>query len=351
MERDLPLPNPGRVADTDTYDGAVSQLIHLGDGEVLLFYHETDGEHVAPSGRIVVRRSFDYANTWSDPQPVVDLPDTDPSSFSVVHPPDSERVVVFAVAYAFPDQFGYESFPSREFVATHVIESTDNGYSWSDPTPIHGKLSIDTATPFGGSVRTENGLLTIFQSDSHELEGLFSTDGGTSWGGNVSVASSPEGHQLSEPVPCRITPQKIVLFGRDNATGGFYAIKSSDGGRVWEEPLFFAPSGHGPPNPVWVNRTGPNEVTAVWGDRKDNCIYQSSMSARLTWQDPTALTTEPRKRLHNQITTMEKTSYWDGDAGDFGYPTFIQLGPTHEDCLLVCYDGGPRPNLWAMTLY
>lgn len=349
MSDRLMLPDPDRVADTDTYDGAVSQLVHLGGGELLLLYHSTPERHVGPEGRIVARRSTNCGTSWSNPRPVIDEQETDPSSFSVVHESASGRVVVLAVAYAFPDSPDYETFPDREFVATHQVESTDGGHTWSDPKRIDQKLSLTTAKPFGGAVETTNGLMTAFQSDNHEIEVLFSTDDGRTWGHRAAVAHSPNGHQLSEPVPCRITSEKILIFGRDNETGGFYAIRSSDGGRIWNDPLFFAPGE--PPNPIWVKRTGPNELTAVWGDRTTGCIYQTTTSAQLVWQDPTALADAPRKRLHERIGDIDRTSYWDGDAGDFGYPTFVQTGPCRADCLLVCYDEADRPNLWQMALY
>jgi hypothetical protein len=257
---------------------------------------------------------------------------------------------VFAVGYAFHGEYDGETFPEREFVATHEIVSTDGGRTWSDPDPIDHCLAIATAAPFGGSIATENGLLTVFQSDTHEIEALISTDGGRTWDDGAFIADSPDGHQLAEPVPCVVTQEKTLVFGRDNETGGFYAVRSRDGGLTWGDPVFFNPTGGEAPNPIWVKRTGPNELTAVWGDRTDRYVYQVSMSAQLAWQHPPSLSRQPRTQLHRQIGAADRSSYWDGDAGDFGYPTFVQLGEDRSDCLLVCYDEGERPNLWQMAL-
>lgn len=344
------LPEPKRVADTDTYDGAVSQLAHTTDGTVLLIYHTSQTGHVAPDGHLVVRHSSDKGNTWSDPEPVMKRKGVDPSSFSVVHETSSSRIIVFAVGYAFSNDYSSGTFPEREFVGTYKLVSNDGGQTWSNKGTIDQSLTINTAAPFGGSVATRNGLLTVFQSDAHELEVLISDDNGESWDQNVFVASSPKSHQLAEPVPCAVSREKTLIFGRDNETGGIYAIRSHDGGLSWEDPVFFSITSGEEPNPIWIKKTGANELTAVWGDRTDHRIYQASISAQLAWQDPTALSRQHQKCLHQQIGDTNRTSYWNGDAGDFGYPTFIQFGQTGSDSLLVCYDENKRPNLWQMAL-
>lgn len=350
MSENHSLPGPGRIADTCTYDGAVSQLVQIADGTVLLFYHLSQTGHVAPDGRLVVRRSSDNGNTWSNPKSVIEKDGIDPSSFSIVHHPSYDRIIVFAVGYAFKNNRDNELFPDREFVAAYKIVSTDGGRTWGELKPVDQYLTIETVVPFGGSVLTSSGLLTAFQSDTHKIEILISGDDGKTWGNNVFVTGSPEGHQLAEPVPCAVTPEKTIIFGRDNETGGVYAIRSRDGGLSWESPIFFNLTQGETPNPIWIKRTGANELTAVWGDRTDRCVYQVSISAQLAWQSPPALSEQHRKCLHRQIGHENKASYWDGDAGDFGYPTFIELGDSRSDYLLVCYDEDERPNLWQMAL-
>jgi hypothetical protein len=75
------------------------------------------------------------------------------------------------------------------------------------------------------------------------------------------------------------------------------------------------------------------------------------MSADLAWQDPSAMEGEQLKRLHRHVGTAESASYWGGDAGNFGYPTFVQLGPRRADRLVVFYDGVEKPDLWKTSLY
>lgn len=73
------------------------------------------------------------------------------------------------------------------------------------------------------------------------------------------------------------------------------------------------------------------------------------MSAHLAWQDPTELAREPRFRLRKQRSDPTTASYWDGWAGDFGYPTFVQLGPSKSDIFITFYNENPKPDLWQLT--
>lgn len=74
------------------------------------------------------------------------------------------------------------------------------------------------------------------------------------------------------------------------------------------------------------------------------------MSAHLPWQDPRAIADDLRMRLHRQIGSAESASYWSGDAGDSGYPTYVQPGLSDDDLLVTFYDEGPKPNLWQLPL-
>jgi len=348
-------PAPSRVADTPTYDGPVTQLIETNSGDLLLFYHRSDIGHTAPDGRVALRRSTDRGKTWTEPRIIHDEPDRDVLDPSVVYDPDSGRIHLFDVAVGFSEPVespsDLHSLPSRENFDTFLVESTDYGDTWQEPRPIADRLDGERVIPFGGSARTSEGVITCFYSRDWTLQALISSDAGQTWNRHVSITESPDGRQLCEPVPCAITESKLLVFGRDNATGDFFALKSADGGLTWRAPVFFNPMDSEAPAPIWCKKTGPNRLTAVWGDRDDLCVYAVNMSAHLVWQDPTELARESRKRLHKATVSPEDASYWDGGAGDFGYSTFAQLGKHPSDILVTCYDGAPWPDVWMMALY
>lgn len=341
---------PGPVADTDTYDGATSNLVELANDDILLFYHQNDAEHIAPDGRIVQRRSTDFGQTWSEPKRIHDEPEKDAAAPSAIYSADANRIVLFDIVAEFPGTPDFESKPERRNFDTKKLVSGDGGRTWSDPTSISNDLESGPAVPFGGGARTRRGLLTAFGSRDWQIETMLSNDGGASWGSNA-VVDSPPGRKLCEPVPCPITDERIIIYGRDNETADFFAIRSSDGGRSWSHPVFFNPAENSSPTPIWVQKTGRNELTAVYADRDDQFLYTLTTSAGLAWQDPTTLAEESRNRLHQHVGTAETSSYWDGDAGDFGYPTFIQLGSEPSDILVTFYDEAGRPNIWQTYLY
>jgi len=80
-------------------------------------------------------------------------------------------------------------------------------------------------------------------------------------------------------------------------------------------------------------------------------VYAVRMSAQLAWQDPSAIEDEPKRRIHRHVGTSDRVSYWGGGAGDFGYPSFVQLCDTPGNMLVAFYDEDDAPNIWVMPLY
>jgi Neuraminidase (sialidase) len=175
-------PAPSRVADTPTYDGAVTQLIETNSGDLLLFYHQSDIGHTAPDGRIVLRRSTDRGETWTEPRIIHDESDRDVLGPSVVYDPDSGRVNLFDVAVGFSEPVvspsDLRSLPSRENFDTLLVESTDHGNTWQEPRPITDRLDGERVIPSGGSTRTSERVITCFYTCDWVLQALISTDEG-----------------------------------------------------------------------------------------------------------------------------------------------------------------------------
>jgi hypothetical protein len=339
----------GRVATTDTYDGAAHGVVQTADDDLVLVYTENDNHHHSPDGRIVARRSSNRGATWSDRTYLHNPSARDVTSPSVIDLAGSDRILVFDVSFAVEEPADHTTNPARWAYDTHLIESPDGGRTWNDPASITDRFSNEQVIPFGGVAETSNGLLTAFYSHQWDIEILLSEDGKT-WSDSRTIATPPPDRKFCEPVPCAVTREKTLVFCRDNATGDFCALKSADGGTTWSDPVYFNPTNSPSPKPLWAKKTGPNELTALWGDRDDGYIYAVSMSAHLAWQDPTEIDREPRYRLHKQVGDADAASYWDGTAGDFGYPTFVKLGPTKSDVFVTFYDESPRPNLWYQTL-
>jgi hypothetical protein len=340
---------PKRVADTQTYDNE-PHVLQLVDGDLLLIYRtaelsdaadpsEISPGHVSNKGKIVARISEDHGRTWSSPIVVRNHPDYDTRNQSVVYDRDDDRVVVF---YRLTDAVAtFEGHSGLQ--GNFFVESTDGAHTWTEPVEVSDELGT-TICPFGGYARTTNGLIAQWYGNG-AVEALFSTDGGRTWGSRVTVAdeSGTEGRQLTEPVPCAITENRIVTFGRDNETGDFFAVTSPDGGRTWADPVYFNPTGMDRGAPAWAKKTGANEVTLVWGDRTNSCLYALHASAQLAWQDPERLAAQPAKPIHEALAEKH--------LEDSSYPTFAQLGDGHNTILTAFYDEDEMPNVWLMSLY
>ena len=340
---------PKRVDDTQTYDNE-PHVIRLVDGDLLLVYRtaglsdaadpsEISPGHVSNDGKIVARISVDGGRTWGSAIVVRDHPEYDTRNQSVVYDRDDDRLVVF---YRLLDAVAaFEGDP--ELHGNFFVESTDGGRTWSEPAKVSDELGTTTC-PLGGYARTANGLIAEWYGNG-TVEALFSADGGQTWGDRVTVAgkSDTEGRQLTEPVPCAITEDRIVTFGRDNETGDFFAVRSPDSGRTWGNPVYFDPTGMDRGTPVWAKKTSANELTLVWGDRTNQCLYALHASAQLAWQNPTRLAELPVKPIHEALAE----EYLE----DFSYPTFAQLGDGHGTILVAFYDEDETPNVWLTSLY
>jgi len=155
-------PAPSRVSDTPTHDGAVTQLVGTESGDLLLFYHQSDTGHMTPDGRVVLRRSTDRGETWTELRITHNEPDRDILDPSVVYDPSSGRMHLFDVMAGFSElaesPSDLRSWPSRENSDTFLVESTDHGDTWQEPRPITVSLDGERVVPFGGRARTSRGL-------------------------------------------------------------------------------------------------------------------------------------------------------------------------------------------------
>ena len=341
-----------RIRETDTYDAFPSDIISLPDDELLVVYRRAEHEpeehlpeqrrstrgHVSNHGRVVANRSRDDGKSWSDAFTIANHQGLDTRNQSVVYSQREGRLVVF---YWVIDAVRW--FEDRNALdGVYYIVSDDYGRTWSSPTEITDK--IGESSPYGGGVETTDGLFTTFYNASDgRITGLFSGDDGRTWSETVTVCDSGEHRSRSEPHPVSLTENRLMVFGRDSS-GDFWCVRSVDGGDTWEDPVEFNIGGMQKGVPIWVKPTGPNELTAVWGDRTNGYIFASHVSAHLAWQDPSELATRPRKPIHKMQTQSDAT-------GDFGYPTFAQLGTDHSDILITFYDGHEEPDIYTMNLY
>ncbi len=182
MKRKEPELTPSRVADSPTYDGAVSQIVETRNGDLLLFCHQSDVGRTAPDGRVVLRKSMDQGRMWTEPRIVHDEPEWDIINPSAVYDPGTGRISLFDAALGFSEPVETpsdpESHPARENFDTYLVESTDHGKTWGSPAKISDRFAGQRVIPFGGGERTSQGEITCFYPRDWTLQALISASRG-----------------------------------------------------------------------------------------------------------------------------------------------------------------------------
>jgi len=98
-------------------------VIHLQNGDILVFFREDSIHMISPTGKIVCRRSRDRAKTWLQPTVICDHPGTDDRD---------------PIAYQTKDGtiwVGVQEQREKDY-DTYLVRSYDNGISWEKPIKI-----------------------------------------------------------------------------------------------------------------------------------------------------------------------------------------------------------------------
>ncbi len=98
-------------------------VIHLQNGDIIVFFREDSIHMISPTGKIICRRSQDKGRTWSQPMVICDHPGTDDRD---------------PIAYQTKDGtiwVGVQGQREKDY-DTYLVRSYDNGISWKKPIKI-----------------------------------------------------------------------------------------------------------------------------------------------------------------------------------------------------------------------
>lgn len=330
------------VERTSTYDGAMPCIYEFPDGLLTLVYRQADAGHVDSTGRIVRRHSTDGGQSWTNETTVVDVKDRDTAAPSLL--PANEQGKQGLFCQYRPEKNSSVISPNRGILR---LIGRDSGRRWGDPEDVTDQFTLDQPHPFGGGVSVEGGWLTaVYNSTGSALEVArlnqeFSIDRTTI----VARNDDSEERRLTEPCMATLGQNRVLLVGRDDATGDFFTIRSRDGGSSWGNPRYFNPLGASTPTPIWIHRQG-NYFSLAWGDRDRATLNFCRVRTERFWSDPACLQNQTIHSLHASECTDETLSYWEGGAGDFGYPS-LHSSKSTDNLHLAFYDGHDRPNIWT----
>ena len=176
---------------------------------------------------IVMRRSTDGGRTWSPVQRVADFPDGQSASDpSLITDPVSGTVFLF---YNFMDHDR-----AKDVYFFHVMRSTDNGQTWSEPEDITSQVAPEEwrddfkfLTSGQGTVTRDGRLLHTMVNLRTGLHLIESTDGGRTWHLLPAIVPADESKVIELP------DGRWMVNSRVNEGGCRYIHISDDKGRSW----------------------------------------------------------------------------------------------------------------------
>lgn len=372
----------------DSSNYRIPALADLGDGIVLAAW---DGRpfNAADSpnpNSIVMRRSTDYGQTWSDiyyiaqgqlAQPGIQKYGYSDPSFVV----DSEAGKVFAFFVYSKDQgfqggeYGNDIENDRNIIGAVVTESTDGGITWSEPrdiTPIvkpgtsktnpqpgdvkstfatsgegiqlkYGEHAGRLVQQFAGKVRTESGQEVI------KAYSVYSDDHGQTWQRGDFVGSAMDENKTVE-----LSDGRLLLNSRDSGNSGYRKVAiSEDGGQTWG-PVTLDTELPDPTNNASIFRMYPNAPQG--SDEAKKLIFTNSnnnanhnrvnLSARVscdngeTW--PGLRQINPGFSAYSSGTALSNGKF--GVLYEASYATDIRFGTFDEAWLnMVCAPLSAQP--------
>lgn len=230
-------------------------IIRLQNGRLLAAFYEATS-HVGPDGSIFVTESSDGGQTWSTPQVAVDTiyDDRDPK---LVQLDDGTVLLSF-----FETDWREKPATLR---GTHVVRSTDDGQSWSEPIKVQSAMDCGCGAPsgayytglnasHGAPVELANGdlLIPLYGNLPNTTRGnatvVRSTDGGLTWpaAGESTIAAGTT-FDFQEPVLTVLDDGEIVALLRTTTSPQIaYLSRSFDNGQTWTpaEPTDIPASSH-----------------------------------------------------------------------------------------------------------
>lgn len=215
----------GTVTDGTLYR-AFPGLGRMADGRLILVYRSATGHNVT-DGNIVMRTSADDGLSWSAERTIVN-----DASLDLRDP----NVLVRSNGTVLVSYFSWDGADAR---VIEVIKSSDNGVTWGSRITVADAFTTTRAVT-GATVELGSGdlLMPIYGrngTDSFDTAAVLkSTDGGDTWGTQVTIASGPaDSRHYQEPCLVKLASGTLVALIRSDTDGTAYRSTSTDSGATW----------------------------------------------------------------------------------------------------------------------
>lgn len=262
---------------------------------------------------IVVRRSTDNGKTWSDIEKIVDFPlGRSASDPSMIVDEITGNIFLF---YNFMDLD-----KERDVYYLHVMQSADNGKTWSEPKDItsqiakpewHKDFKFITS---GRGIQTSTGkLLHCMVNLNNGMHVFGSDDHGETW---YFIDTPVEPGDESKIV--ELADGSWMINSRANGKGMRYVHVSTDEGKTWKsrpEPELIDPGCNGSIIRYTSIKDGYKKNRLLFSNAKmekdrENMTVRISYDEGLTWSE--GKTIYPGGSAYSSLTVLEN-----GDIGLF----------------------------------
>lgn len=319
-------------------------LCRRKNGQLLLVWSGGREAHVCPFGRVDWMKSDDNGRSWTWPRTLIDsaiddrdagVLETDAGSIlvttftSLAWEPILERAEQQAKQgkaegwtnerlsqwRAVRDRLSAEERKAE--LGTWMIRSTDGGITWS------ARYEVPVDSPHGPIQLSDGRLMYAGKAlwrDNPQVGVSFSTDDGVTWESIIEIPprEGDDSNNYHELHAVETTDGRIIVQIRNHNQANHretLQTHSDDGGETWAVPYAIGVWGL----PSHLLRLNDGRLLMTYGHRRDPLGNQARVSADggRTWSDPIILSA-------------------DGDSGDLGYPSTVELG--NGELLTVWYE-------------
>lgn len=307
-------------AASDSGDDYLPEIFSDGAGQWLAVWPSADDLNgtIGTDNDILIARSSDNGNTWTDPVPLNNNAGSDVGSdFSVKLATDGEGnwVAIWSSTDSLNNTIGSDG-------DILVARSSDNGVTWTDPEPLNNDAATDDGNdnvPYLDTDRAGNWVAVwntysisgqAFGSDT-DIVAAHSSDNGLTWSNAVPVNNDAAGDLNSDIVPSMTTDRAGHWMATwqssdslNGTIGGDYDVfvaYSGDNGATWNDKIlvnnYAAIDAQHDGNPrvatdragtwliIWTSRADPNGTLGTDSD----LFVARSVDLGVTWSDAISL--------------------------------------------------------------
>jgi len=256
-------------------------LVRLQTGLLYLTYScgTTDGsfDHI-----IYYQTSTDNGATWSAQQTVSPSPGTDPHDNALTLLNSGKVILSYMLETS--------GLPTQTYVM--IGNPTPTGIIWGNPISVStSNFDSNGAGTTAKVLELQNGTLmlpiygTLSGGSYNSTAVVFSSDGGLTWGGQVTVAAGNAPNEYNEANAVQLPSGRIVMLIRHDAgTTGYAYSYSDDNGATWSSPTnIIADSLPGRPSIILLGYGGIFFMGRGYNGSSGGIIASASWDNGATW--------------------------------------------------------------------